>query len=256
MGEKSNFEKQGLHRYYRYYDDKKNMPHDEGEGGLNRSVPIARRKTPYTISAHAVTFRFILEGEPKREPDKTAHMRGWIARYWNFRGCKVQANRKTLFIYVRTGKKASSRQAVYAAWNKADLCRRAFSEWQHVGIKPDETEKPAGATRAHIVVEGSKPLQAALTPYAPIKPEPPMAVRAQLCRDRSDSLKPEFENIEAGEGLDWLILDLKREWAEKTLTDKERWAQVEGVLAMAASERAKLAEVLAEVLRRQLERGT
>ena len=164
----------------------------------------------YRISAHAATWRYKMEGTPKREPDKTNVMRGWIARYWRFQNCTIQACKKTLFISVKTGKRLSTRQAIYGAWNKQDRARRAFSEWQQIGLSPEETAHPSGARGAHIVIETPE-LKAPLNTQA-FKPE---SARIGLIADASHDFKPELtgiESIEGGIGADWLFLKYPAEF--------------------------------------------
>ena len=188
------------------------IPPDVGDSRLKRLVPIPTPVNAYKITAHACTWRFNLEGVPKRTPYKTIQMRGWTARYWNFQGCKVQACKKTLFIHVKTRKKPTTRQAIYGAWNRVDRARRAFSLWQQVGLIPDETNRPTGAQNAHIVIE-TPTLTNPLNTQA-FKPE---SARIGLICDASHGFKPEFtgaESIEGGLGADWVFLKMPEEFQE------------------------------------------
>lgn len=213
-------------------------------------------KNAYRVSAHACTWRFKLEGIPKRGKFKEIRLRnGLIVRYWRFQGCTIQANRKTLFVSARKGKTKNSRQALYAAWDRADKARRAFSTWQQVAISPEETASMAGAKKAHIVIEAPRSLQAALEPYAPKAPLPPIAARARLTRDGSDGYKPEFENIDAGEGIDFLVLDFPREHRESRQIDAQRWQGLEAEIALLHAETAKLAEGVAAMIKSRRNQG-
>ena len=114
----------------------------------------------------------------------------------------------------------------------------------------------AGAQRAHIVIEAPRSLQAALEPYAPKAPLKPIAARSRLTRDGSDGWKPEFENLDAGEGMDYLVLDFKRERQEELQTDAERWRGLDAEIALIHAETAKLAQGIAAVIKTSRVKGS
>lgn len=231
-------------------------------GGASPPTSGHTPKNPLKISAHACTWRFQLDGIPQRGRDsshsfKEVRLRnGVTVRYWRISEykCKIQACQKTLFIFVRTGKKASTRQAIYAAWDRADRARRFFSTWQQVGLIPVEAGHAAGVERADIVLEAPEALQALISPFAPISPALPIAKRSELRRDKSHALKPEM-NIAAGEGMDYLLLDLKRERQEEMQTDAKRWNDLEAAIGLLRAENAKLAEGLAAVIKSRHNQG-
>ena len=196
----------------------------------------------YQISAHAATWRYKMEGIPQRKPDKTILMRGWIARYWRFQNCSIQACKKTLFISVKTGKRLTTRQAVYGAWDKQDRARRAFSTWQEIGLSPIEANHPSGAQGAHIVIETPE-LKAPLNTQA-FKPE---SSRIGLISDNSHNFKPELtgvESIEGGIGADWLFLHYPLEFRALREEMKAQLSLMEG-------ENRALAEAVQMLLKRQ-----
>lgn len=213
---------------------------------LNRSVPIDTKNSPYRISAHACTWRFKMEGKPQRTPDKKVKMRGWVALYWYFKGCTIQANIKTLFISVKTRKKANTRQAIYGAWNKVDKLRREFSEWQRIGIMPYDSPHPSGADKAHVVFE-SPNLKTPLNTQA-FKPS---SQKIGLIHDKSHNNKPEMTgeySIEGGIGADWVFLNFPNIYKEKCVLDNQKWRELEASIGLLRSENAKLAEAISVIM--------
>ena len=177
----------------------------------NTNIP-----TPTGYSIHSVRWDFKLEGIPKRSPSSIAQMNNWKKRTWKSytaggtlkRGVTIVANVSTLIIWAYEPRKLNPKKLLYTAWNRVDLARRAFSEWQRVGISVITSEHPADAQKAHLVIE-TKKYNEVLKPQA----DKPNSARSGLIFDKSPGHidKPEFvgaQSIEAVDGFDWLVLNL------------------------------------------------
>ena len=204
-------------------------------------------------SAHALLWEWALDGTPKRAPTKTNPMRGgWLQRVWEADGITIISYTRKLQVWITARKRKNAERMIFEAWNKADLAAREFSRWQEVGLKPLNSERPAGLQSAHLVIENPE-LQAPLNKHA-FRPE---SARAGLIFDGSHGYKPELtgkESAEAGLGFDYLTLNFPLEWRERLQIDAERWRELEGAVGLLRAENARLAEGQAIIIKALLRR--
>lgn len=196
-------------------DEIQKSPHDVEKKPKNLEIPLPRgitTKNGLHVSAHKLLWSFKMEGIPQRSPTKEVKMRSnWTKRIWkNYKGVNIVANRRTLEVWVAVGKQNGAEKTISEAWNRADLARRAFSNWQKIALTPINTAHPLDLERGHFVLEDKK-----LEKYLKNEAGKPTSQKIGLVFDKSHANKPEFTGQESAEGAigaDYLFTQYPKEF--------------------------------------------
>jgi len=196
-------------------DEAQNSSYDVEKKQENAEIPLPHGITTINglhISVHRLKWCFKMEGIPQRSPTKEVKMRSnWVRRYWNgYKKVNIVANRHVLEVWVKVGKRKSAKIALSEAWNKVDLARREFSQWQKIALTPVKTTHPLDLERGHFVLEDKK-----LEKYLKNEAGKPTSGKIGLIFDKSHANKHEFTgeySAEGAVGADYIFLHLPTEF--------------------------------------------